>query len=155
MYIFCVSCRPLTIFYRHNEVWFVAKDDPVCPSSEEMDWSTFSESTIPRQLPADSVHWGSDDLNNLLMVLVMVLHKLFCWSFHFNKHFCSDYIGCSWSICFSDLKLLKKTLHHFKSNTVLFNATRWQLLVQGPFSQDSNFLFKNALYVIKVHPHVL
>ncbi|XP_028268872.1 heme-binding protein 2 [Parambassis ranga] len=28
---------PLTIFNRHNEVWFVAKDDPVCPSSEEMD----------------------------------------------------------------------------------------------------------------------
>ncbi|XP_034749071.1 heme-binding protein 2 isoform X1 [Etheostoma cragini] len=30
---------PMTIFNRHNEVWFVAEDDPVCPSSEEMNSS--------------------------------------------------------------------------------------------------------------------
>ncbi|XP_069004972.1 heme-binding protein 2 [Embiotoca jacksoni] len=28
---------PMTMFNRHNEVWFLAEDDPVCPSSEEMD----------------------------------------------------------------------------------------------------------------------
>ncbi|XP_075894854.1 heme-binding protein 2 [Nelusetta ayraudi] len=28
---------PMTMFNRHNEVWFVVQDQPVCPSSEEMD----------------------------------------------------------------------------------------------------------------------
>ncbi|XP_047427936.1 heme-binding protein 2 [Mugil cephalus] len=28
---------PMTMFNRHNEVWFIAEDEPVCPSSEEMD----------------------------------------------------------------------------------------------------------------------
>lgn len=32
-----VSCSPMTLFNRHNEVWFVVEDDPVCSSSEELD----------------------------------------------------------------------------------------------------------------------
>ncbi|XP_054463308.1 heme-binding protein 2 [Anoplopoma fimbria] len=28
---------PMKIFNRHNEVWYVADDEPVCPSSEELD----------------------------------------------------------------------------------------------------------------------
>eukprot|EP00064_Thunnus_orientalis_P001193 superscaffoldBa00000078_g1195 len=33
---------PMTMFNRHNEVWFVAEDDPVCYSSEELESSIFS-----------------------------------------------------------------------------------------------------------------
>ncbi|XP_035511022.1 heme-binding protein 2 [Morone saxatilis] len=33
---------PMTMFNRHNEVWFVTDDDPECPSSEEMEFSPFS-----------------------------------------------------------------------------------------------------------------
>ncbi|KAM7371794.1 hypothetical protein PAMP_009004 [Pampus punctatissimus] len=33
---------PMTMFNRHNEVWFVTKDDPVCSSSEELESSFFS-----------------------------------------------------------------------------------------------------------------
>lgn len=37
--VFHVSCSPMTMFNRHNEVWFVAEDEPVCEekSSEETD----------------------------------------------------------------------------------------------------------------------
>ncbi|XP_070704396.1 heme-binding protein 2 [Pempheris klunzingeri] len=33
---------PMTMFNRHNEVWFVAEDDPECSSSEELEFSPFS-----------------------------------------------------------------------------------------------------------------
>ncbi|XP_070779807.1 heme-binding protein 2 [Enoplosus armatus] len=33
---------PMTMFNRHNEVWFVVEDDPVCSSSEEMEFSPFA-----------------------------------------------------------------------------------------------------------------
>ncbi|XP_040919587.1 heme-binding protein 2 [Toxotes jaculatrix] len=33
---------PMTIFNRHNEVWFVAEDEPACASSEELDFAHFS-----------------------------------------------------------------------------------------------------------------
>ncbi|XP_022608341.1 heme-binding protein 2-like [Seriola dumerili] len=33
---------PMTIFNRHNEVWFVAEDDPACSSSEELNFAPFS-----------------------------------------------------------------------------------------------------------------
>ncbi|XP_053194882.1 heme-binding protein 2 [Scomber japonicus] len=33
---------PMTMFNRHNEVWFVAEDEPVCPSSEELEYSILS-----------------------------------------------------------------------------------------------------------------
>ncbi|CAK6971145.1 heme-binding protein 2 [Scomber scombrus] len=33
---------PMTMFNRHNEVWFVAEDEPVCPSSEELEYSFLS-----------------------------------------------------------------------------------------------------------------
>ncbi|XP_026180731.1 heme-binding protein 2 [Mastacembelus armatus] len=29
---------PMTIIYRHNEVWFVAEDEPACSSSEELNF---------------------------------------------------------------------------------------------------------------------
>lgn len=36
----CISflffCSPIMVFDRHNEVWYVVQDDPVCGSSEEM-----------------------------------------------------------------------------------------------------------------------
>nr|XP_046270703.1 heme-binding protein 2 [Scatophagus argus] len=33
---------PMTLFNRHNEVWYVAEDEPECPSSEEMEFSPVS-----------------------------------------------------------------------------------------------------------------
>ncbi|KAK9535252.1 hypothetical protein VZT92_007645 [Zoarces viviparus] len=33
---------PMKLFNRHNEVWYLVEDEPMCTSSEELDFSPLS-----------------------------------------------------------------------------------------------------------------